>query len=100
LQAWLHNRASTIRERHAHYRFTDPQLSLLTAFLGNKTDSDLLANVHLDAATPSRLPTETSGHRLRLRFATRSAASRSRITLLRIDPHGSKPLTQILSCPA
>jgi len=52
---------------HAALPFTDPQLSLLTAS-SKQTDSDLLANVHLDAATPSRLPRQTSGHRLRLRF--------------------------------
>ena len=38
-----------------HYRFTDQQLALLSGFLESKTNSDLLANVHLDAATPEQL---------------------------------------------
>ena len=38
-----------------HYRFTDQQVNVLTAFLEDKTDSDLLANVHLDAATPEQI---------------------------------------------
>src|SRR5260370_25227937 len=56
LRAWLHNpRVYDSTTPMPHYRFTDPQLSLLTAFLGNKADSDLLANVHLDAATPEQI---------------------------------------------
>jgi mono/diheme cytochrome c family protein len=52
LRAWLRNpRIYDSGTAMPHYRFTDPQVSLLTTFLGNKTDSDLLANVHLDAAT-------------------------------------------------
>lgn len=34
-----------------HFRFDDKQLSLITGFLENKTDSDFLANVHLEPAT-------------------------------------------------
>jgi mono/diheme cytochrome c family protein len=56
LRAWLRNpRVYDPATAMPHYRFTDPQLSLLSAFLGNKTDSDLLANVHLDAATPEQI---------------------------------------------
>ncbi len=38
-----------------HYRFDEKQVALLTGFLGSKTDSDFLANVHLDAATPEQI---------------------------------------------
>ena len=38
-----------------HYRFTDEQLGLLANFLDAKTDSDLLANVHLEAATKEQV---------------------------------------------
>jgi mono/diheme cytochrome c family protein len=37
------------------YRFTDKQLGLLAGFLEAKTDSDLLGNVHLDAATKEQI---------------------------------------------
>src|SRR5271166_4263438 len=56
LRAWLRNpRVYDPGTAMPHYRLTDPQVSLLTAFLGNKTDSDLLANVHLDAPTPEQI---------------------------------------------
>ncbi|HKR26550.1 MAG TPA: c-type cytochrome [Acidobacteriaceae bacterium] len=56
LRAWL-------RDPHAYnpatpmprYRWTDQQLDLLTGFLENKTNSDFVANVHLDAATPEQI---------------------------------------------
>lgn len=38
-----------------HYRFTDEQLAILTDFLASKTNSDLLANVHLDQATQQQI---------------------------------------------
>src|SRR5579862_2616806 len=38
-----------------HYRFNDPQVATLSGFLLAKSDSDLLANVHLDAATPEQI---------------------------------------------
>jgi mono/diheme cytochrome c family protein len=37
------------------YRFNEKQLGLLAGFLQAKTDSDLLANVHLDAATKEQI---------------------------------------------
>ena len=37
------------------YRFNEKQLGLLAGFLEAKTDSDLLANVHLDAATKKQI---------------------------------------------
>ena len=38
-----------------HYRFNDAQVATLSGFLLAKTDSDLLANVHLEAATPEQI---------------------------------------------
>ncbi|HTK95780.1 MAG TPA: c-type cytochrome [Terriglobales bacterium] len=56
LAAWLrdpaHYDAGTAMPR---YRFTDAQIATLSGFLAGKTNSDLLANVHLDAATPEQI---------------------------------------------
>ncbi|MGB9454984.1 MAG: c-type cytochrome [Bryobacteraceae bacterium] len=38
-----------------HYRFEAKDIGLLMGFLGSKTDSDFLANVHLDPATPAQI---------------------------------------------
>ena len=38
-----------------HYRFSEKQVGLLGGFLQAKTDSDLLANVHLDPATKEQI---------------------------------------------
>ena len=38
-----------------HYRFNEKQFGLLAGFLQAKTDSDLLANVHLDVATKEQI---------------------------------------------
>ncbi len=56
LQAWLRNpRTYDPETAMPHYRLSDPQVSLLSGYLQNKTDSDLLANVHLDPATPEQI---------------------------------------------
>ena len=56
LQAWLRNPRNYDPETAMpHYRFNDQQVSLLSGYLEGKTDSDLLANVHLDAATPEQI---------------------------------------------
>jgi mono/diheme cytochrome c family protein len=56
LAAWLrdpaHYDAGTAMPR---YRFSDAQIATLAGFLAAKTNSDLLANVHLDAATPEQI---------------------------------------------
>jgi mono/diheme cytochrome c family protein len=102
LRAWLHNpRVYDAGTAMPHYRFTDPQLSLLTGFLGNKTDSDLLANVHLDEATPEQI---AHGKRLVTEYGCASCHEINGIKkpenfapeLTRI---GSKPLTQIIFLP-
>ncbi|MGO8795699.1 MAG: c-type cytochrome [Candidatus Sulfotelmatobacter sp.] len=56
LQAWLRNpRNYDPQTPMPHYRLNDQQVALLSSFVQNKTDSDLLANVHLDAATPEQI---------------------------------------------
>jgi mono/diheme cytochrome c family protein len=102
LRAWLRNpRVYDSGTAMPHYRFTDPQLSLLTSFLGNKTDSDLLANVHLDPATPEQI---AHGKLLVTEYGCASCHEINGIKkpdnfapeLTRI---GSKPLTQIIFLP-
>ena len=56
LAAWLRDPAAYDPDtRMPHYRFSEPQIALLAGYLEAKTDSDLLANVHLDAATPQQV---------------------------------------------
>jgi mono/diheme cytochrome c family protein len=102
LRAWLRNpRVYDSETAMPHYRFTDQQVSLLTAFLGNKTDSDLLANVHLDASTPEQI---SHGKLLVTEYGCASCHEIGGIKkpdnfapeLTRI---GSKPLTQIIFLP-
>src|ERR1017187_8517477 len=99
LRAWMRNpRIYDPGTAMPHYRFNDPQLSLLTAFLGSKTDSDLLANAHLDAATPEQI---AHGKLLVTEYGCASCHEINGIKkpdnfapeLTRI---GSKPLTQII----
>jgi mono/diheme cytochrome c family protein len=56
LEAWIHNpRVYDSKTEMPHYRFTDAQIATMAGFLEAKTDSDLLANVHLEAATPEQI---------------------------------------------
>ena len=56
LQAWVRNPHDyDPGTAMPHYRFTDEEVGLLTGFLMGKADSDLLANVHLEAATPDQI---------------------------------------------
>ncbi len=56
LQAWLQNpRNYDAETAMPHYRFNDGQVATLSAFLLAKSDSDLLANIHLEAATPEQI---------------------------------------------
>jgi mono/diheme cytochrome c family protein len=102
LRAWLRNpRVYDSETAMPHYRLTDQQVSLLTAFLGNKTDSDLLTNVHLDAPTPEQI---AHGKLLVTEYGCASCHQISGIKksdnfapeLTRI---GSKPITQISFLP-
>lgn len=56
LQVWLRDpRIYDSKTPMPHYRFNDQQVALLGSFLAAKSDSSLLANVHLDAATPVQI---------------------------------------------
>jgi mono/diheme cytochrome c family protein len=56
LQAWVRNPHDYDPPTGMpHYRFSDQEVGLLTGFLMGKSDSDLVANVHLDTATPEQI---------------------------------------------
>lgn len=56
LAAWITNpRIYDAITEMPHYRFSESQVATLTAFLQAKSDSDFLANVHLDPATPEQI---------------------------------------------
>jgi mono/diheme cytochrome c family protein len=56
LQRWLHNPADyDLETRMPHYRFTTAQIEALAGFLEQKTDPDILANVHLTPSTPDQV---------------------------------------------
>ncbi len=102
LRAWLRNpRIYDPETAMPHYRFSDPQISLITAYLGNKTDSDLLANVHLDPATPEQI-----AHG-KLLVTTYGCAACHEINGIKKPENfapeltrvGSKPLTEIVFLP-
>jgi len=56
LVAWIKNpRVYDPPTQMPHYRFSDAQVATLSGFLQAKSDSDFLANVHLDPATPQQI---------------------------------------------
>jgi mono/diheme cytochrome c family protein len=56
LRMWVRNpRVYDPPTAMPHYRFSDQQVGMLSDFLMGKTDNDLLANVHLDTATPEQI---------------------------------------------
>jgi mono/diheme cytochrome c family protein len=56
LRAWIRNPKGYDPETlMPHYRFDDKQLTLVAEFLENKTDSDFLAAVKLQQATPQQI---------------------------------------------
>jgi cytochrome c1 len=102
LQGWLKNpRAYDPKTEMPHYRFTDSQLATLSGFLQAKADSDLLANVHLEPATPEQI---THGKRL---VADYGCASCHEIAGIKkpenfapeLSRIGSKPVTQLVFLP-
>jgi mono/diheme cytochrome c family protein len=102
LQAWLRNpRSYDAETAMPHYRFNDPQVAKLTGFLLAKTDSDLLTNVHLEAATPEQI---AHGKRLVSDYGCASCHEIAGIKkpenfapeLSRI---GNKPVTQLVFLP-
>jgi mono/diheme cytochrome c family protein len=102
LQAWLRNpRVYDPATGMPHYRFNDAQVVTLSGFLQAKADSDLLANVHLEAATPEQI---AHGKRLVSDYGCASCHEIAGIKkpenfapeLSRI---GSKPITQLIFLP-
>ncbi len=56
LEQWLRDpTAYSPNTKMSHYRFDDKQVTLLAGFLAAKTDSDFLANVHLEPATQKQI---------------------------------------------
>jgi mono/diheme cytochrome c family protein len=99
LQGWLKNpRVYDPGTAMPHYRFSDPQIAILSGFLLAKADSDLLANVHLDPATPEQV-----GHGKKL-VSDYGCASCHEIAGIRkpenfapdLSRVGSKPITQLI----
>lgn len=102
LQVWLRNpRIYDAETAMPHYRFNDQQVATLTGFLQAKTDSDLLANVHLDPATPGQV---AHGKTLVTEYGCASCHEINGVKkpdtfapeLTRI---GSKPVTQLVFLP-
>ena len=102
LQAWLRNpRVYDAETAMPHYRFNDAQVATLSGFLLAKADSDLLANVHLEAPTPDQI---SHGKRL---VSDYGCASCHEITSIKkpenfapdLSRIGSKPVTQLLFLP-
>jgi mono/diheme cytochrome c family protein len=102
LQGWLRNPRNYDSETAmSHYRFSDAQVTTLSGFLLAKTDSDLLANVHLETATPEQI---AHGKRLVSDYGCASCHEIAGVKkpenfapeLSRI---GSKPVTQLVFLP-
>ena len=102
LQAWVRNPHDYDPPTEMpHYRFTDQEVGLLTGFLMDKTDSDFLANVHLDAATPEQIE---HGKRLVNDFGCAACHEISGIKRPEnfgpeLTKIGSKPLSQLAFAP-
>jgi cytochrome c2 len=84
-----------------HYRFTDQQIGVLNGFLQAKADSDLLSNIHLEAATPDQI---THGRLLVTEYGC--ASCHEIIGIKKPDNFapelsriGSKPVAQLIFLP-
>ena len=102
LNAWIRNpRTYDPGTAMPHYRFNEQQVGVLAGFLEAKTDSDLLANVRLEAGTPDQI---AHGKRLVTEYGCAACHEIAGIKkpdnfapeLTRI---GSKPVTQLVFLP-
>ena len=102
LRAWIRNpRTYDPGTQMPHYRFADQQVATMEGFLLGKADSDFLANVHLDAATPEQI---AQGKSLVMEYGCASCHEIAGIKkpenfapeLSRI---GSKPVSQLIFLP-
>jgi mono/diheme cytochrome c family protein len=83
------------------YGWTDPQLKLITAYVGSKTDPDYLANVHLQSATKAQI---AHGKQLVIEYGCASCHEIAGVPkpdnfgpdLSRV---GSKPVVQLVFLP-
>jgi mono/diheme cytochrome c family protein len=102
LQAWLQDpRTYHSATLMPHYRFTPQQITTLSGFLINKTDSDLGANVHLDAPTPAQI---AHGKKLVVELGCAAChaingVSRPKNFAPDLSRIGSKPLAQLVFLP-
>src|SRR6202158_4081035 len=102
LQAWVRNPHDYDPPTGMpHYRFSEPEVGLLTGFLMGKSDSDLLANVHLDAATPEQIE---HGKRLANDYGCASCheingIKRPENFAPELTKIGSKPVNQLAFAP-
>jgi cytochrome c1 len=102
LQAWVRNPHDyDPGTAMPHYRFTDEQVGLLTGFLMGKKDPDLLANVHLGAATPEQIQ---NGKRLVNEYGCASCheirgIKRPENFAPELTKIGSKPVNQLAFAP-
>jgi mono/diheme cytochrome c family protein len=102
LQAWLRNpRAYDPETGMPHYRFNDSQVATLSGFLLAKSDSDLLAKVSLQPATPEQI---AHGKRLVTDYGCASCHEIAGIKkpenfAPNLSQIGSKPVTQLVFLP-
>ncbi len=102
LQAWVRNPHDyDPATGMPHYRFSDREVGLLSGFLMGKTDSDLLANVHLDPATPEQIE---HGKRLVNEYGCASChvingIKRPETFAPELTKIGSKPVNQLAFAP-
>ena len=102
LQAWVRNPHDYDPPTGMpHYRFTDQEVGELTGFLMAKADNDLLANVHLDEATPEQI---AHGKRLVNDYGCASCHEVSGVKrpenfAPELTKIGSKPVNQLVFAP-
>jgi mono/diheme cytochrome c family protein len=102
LQTWLQNpRVYDPETAMPHYRFTSEQIASLANYIESKADPDLLANVHLDAATPEQI---AHGKLLVTEYGCASCHKingvKKQVNFAPELTHiGSKPLAQIVFLP-
>jgi mono/diheme cytochrome c family protein len=102
LQAWVRNPGDyDPATAMPHYRFNDQEVGVLTGFLLAKADNDLLANVHLEAATPEQI---THGKRLVSDYGCASCheingVKRPESFAPELTRIGSKPVAQLALAP-
>jgi mono/diheme cytochrome c family protein len=102
LAAWLANpRIYDATTPMPHYRFTPQQVTILSAFLQAKSDSDYGSGVHLEAANPQQI---AHGRKLIVEFGCAACHQINGVQKAEnfapdLSTIGSKPLAQIVFLP-